>query len=120
MNSTATKFTFWLDKISFVEGARRDYFGRRDWESLALLGDKIKRVEGIANELQCPSCKNHLATYTSYDFVSDRCANCGGIWMDQAELEGVVSQIRPKPRAESPANHWPWMTRSKTKGNIHG
>jgi hypothetical protein len=83
--------------IRLAERPREDiYFAERHRHLLAELCDKIKKVEGTGNELRCPKCSGVLDTYTLYGFVLDRCARCGGIWMDEGELEGVLSQINPR------------------------
>jgi hypothetical protein len=81
------------DTMRLVERAREDiYFAERDRHLLAELRDKMKKVRGAGNELRCPKCPGILDTHTLYGFVLDRCANCGGIWMDEGELEGIVTQ----------------------------
>jgi hypothetical protein len=82
------------DTMRLVERAREDiYFAERDQHLLAVLREEMKKVEGTGNDLRCPKCPGLLDTYTFHGFVLDRCASCGGIWLDQGELEGVVSQI---------------------------
>jgi len=82
------------DTMRLVERASEDInVAERDRHLLAVLREKMTKVEGAGNELRCPKCPAILDTYTLYGFVLDRCASCGGIWMDQGELEGVFSQI---------------------------
>jgi hypothetical protein len=82
------------DTMRLVESAREDiYFAERDRHLFAVLREKMKKVERTGNDLRCPKCLAILDTYTLYGFVLDRCASCGGIWIDQGELEGVFRQI---------------------------
>jgi Zn-finger nucleic acid-binding protein len=38
-----------------------------------------------------------LETHTFQGFALDRCQNCGGIWMDQGELEGIIRTVTQGP-----------------------
>ena len=86
------------ETMRLVERAREDiYFAERDQELLAKLREKLERVEEMGNDLRCPKCPGLLDTYTLHGFVLDRCASCGGIWMDQGELEGVIRELSREP-----------------------
>jgi Transcription factor zinc-finger len=85
--------------MRLVNGAKEDiHFTERDLE--LLVREKMKKVEGTGDELCCPKCSGNLDTYTLYGFVLDRCPSCAGIWIDEGELEGVVSQINPRLASE--------------------
>jgi hypothetical protein len=88
------------DTMKLVERAKEDiYFAQRDREILEKLRNELKKVENAGNELQCPKRHGPLESYTFQGFALDRCPACGGIWMDQGELEGVVGKVARGPLA---------------------
>lgn len=85
------------DTLRLVERAKEDiYFGERDRELMALLKAQLRKVENTVG-LHCPKCPGSLESYTFHGYALDRCRECGGIWMDQGELEGVVRKISRGP-----------------------
>ena len=86
------------ETMNLVERAKEDiYFAQRDRELIEKLRSQLKKVENTANELHCPKCRGLLETYTVQGVMLDRCQNCGGIWMDKGELEGVLGKAARGP-----------------------
>lgn len=86
------------DTMKLLERAKEDiHFAERDRELLAQLRTKLKKVERAGTELRCPKCPGVLDSYTFQGFNLDRCRDCGGIWMDKGELEGVIRKISRGP-----------------------
>lgn len=42
--------------------------------------------------LLCPLCARPLQTVERQGIEIDHCADCGGFWLDQGELDGLVRQ----------------------------
>jgi hypothetical protein len=86
------------ETMKLLERAKEDiYFAERDRELIEKLKQQLKKVEKDSSELHCPKCPGHLETYTFQGFVLDRCQSCGGVWMDQGELEGIVRTLTQGP-----------------------
>ena len=89
------------ETMKLVERAKEDiYFAERDRELIEKLKAQLQKVEDQASKLHCPKCPGLLETHTFQGFVLDRCQNCGGIWMDKGELEGVIRKITRGPLGE--------------------
>jgi hypothetical protein len=85
------------DTMRLVERAKEDiYFAERDRELLEKLRSQLHRVETSAHA-KCPKCPGELESYTFEGFGLDRCSQCGGIWLDKGELEGIVRKIGRAP-----------------------
>ncbi|HET8562856.1 MAG TPA: zf-TFIIB domain-containing protein [Candidatus Binatia bacterium] len=79
------------ETMRLVERAREDiYFTQRDRELIEKLRARLQKVEEAEPELTCPRCRRKLETYSFMGILMDRCPACGGIWMDQGELETVL------------------------------
>ena len=86
------------ETMRLMERAQEDiYFAKRDQELIAKLKAKLQPVVGQESKLRCPKCPGELASYTFEGFLLDRCHDCGGIWMDKGELEGVIRKITRGP-----------------------
>ena len=86
------------ETMRLVERAKEDiYFLQRDRELIEKLKAQLQKVEKESNELRCPKCRGLLETYSFQEFVLDRCQNCGGIWLNNGELEGIVKKINRVP-----------------------
>jgi Transcription factor zinc-finger len=86
------------ETMKLVERAKEDiYFAERDRELIEKLKAQLQKVERTSSRLRCPKCPGELETYTFQGFVLDRCHNCGGIWMDKGELEGVIRKVTRGP-----------------------
>jgi Zn-finger nucleic acid-binding protein len=82
------------ETLRLLERAKEDiYFAQRDRELIEKLRAQLKKVEKEANELRCPKCRGLLETYTFQGFVLERCQKCGGIWLDNGELEAIIKQF---------------------------
>jgi uncharacterized protein len=86
------------ETLKLLERAKEDiYFAQKDRELIEKLRAQLKKVEKEANELRCPKCRGLLETYTFQGFILDRCQVCGGIWLDNGELEGIAKKINRSP-----------------------
>lgn len=86
------------DAMRLAEKAKEDiYFAERDRELIEKLRAELQKVKKEGEALRCPKCKGLLESYTFQGFMLDRCHDCGGIWMDRGELEGVVRKISRGP-----------------------
>jgi len=86
------------ETMRLMERAQEDiYFAKRDQELIAKLKAKLLPVGNQESQLRCPKCPGELETYTFEGYILDRCRSCGGIWMDQGELEGVIRKITRGP-----------------------
>ena len=86
------------ETMKLVERAKEDiYFAERDRELIEKLKAQLKKVDPSASKLHCPKCRGVLETYTFQGFILDRCQDCGGIWMDKGELEGVIRKVTRGP-----------------------
>jgi Zn-finger nucleic acid-binding protein len=82
------------ETMKLVERAKEDiYFAERDRELIEKLKSHLHKVEKAKSDLHCPKCPGRLETYTFQGFILDRCHDCGGIWMDKGELEGVTRKV---------------------------
>jgi len=82
------------DTMRLVERAKEDiYFAERDRELLEKLRGQLRKVETVEAARNCPKCPGRLEGYTFEGLSLDRCHECGGIWLDQGELEAIVQLI---------------------------
>ena len=88
------------ETMKLVDRAKEDiYFAERDRELIEKLKGQLQKVEKTSSPIHCPKCPGELETYTFPGFLLDRCHNCGGIWMDKGELEGVIRKATRGPLA---------------------
>jgi hypothetical protein len=89
------------ETMKLVERAKEDmYFAERERELIGKLKAQLQKVPPTVTDLRCPKCPGHLESYTFHSYALDRCDRCGGIWMDQGELEGVVRKVSRGPLGE--------------------
>lgn len=89
------------DTMKLVERAKEDiYFAERDRELIGRLKAQFQKAPKSAVDLNCPKCPGYLESYTFYGYALDRCDKCGGIWMDNGELEGVIRKVSRGPLGE--------------------
>lgn len=82
------------ETMKLAERAKEDiYFAQHDRELIEKLKAQLQKADQQEPKLHCPKCPGLLETYTFQGFALDRCLNCGGIWMDKGELEGVIRKI---------------------------
>jgi hypothetical protein len=88
------------ETMRLVERAKEDiYFAEKDRELLEKLKARLRKMEKAADAapLRCPKCAGVLDTYRFMDFILDRCSGCGGIWLDEGELQGILKQVTRSP-----------------------
>ena len=89
------------EKLKFDERANEDsYFAVKEHELIEGMKAEFQKVEAARREGQivnCPKCPGKLESYKFIDFVLDRCENCEGIWLDRAELEGILRKAARGP-----------------------
>jgi Zn-finger nucleic acid-binding protein len=86
------------ETMKLVERAKEDiYFAERDRELLEKLKSQLRKVNRQEGEFHCPKCPGLLETYTFQGVTLDRCHQCGGVWMDNGELETVVRKLTRGP-----------------------
>ena len=89
------------ETMTLVERAKEDiYFAERDRELLGKLKAQLQKTSKTAIDLRCPKCPGYLEGYIFHGFALDRCDQCGGVWMDRGELEGVVRKVSRGPLGE--------------------
>jgi Zn-finger nucleic acid-binding protein len=86
------------EAMRLAERAKEDiYFAEQDRQRIEKLKSQLEKVHKAESELHCPKCPGLLETYTFQGFILDRCRECGGIWMDKGELEGVIRKMSRGP-----------------------
>jgi hypothetical protein len=86
------------ETMKLVERAKEDiYFAQRDRELIEKLKAQLQKTDKQGSQLHCPKSPGLLETHTFQGFALERCQNCGGIWMDQGELEGIIKTITRGP-----------------------
>ena len=85
------------DKLRDVERAREDqYFKQRDQELLDKLREKkdeeSEAAARVATRGRCPKCGTHLQVREQQGVEVDECPSCGGVWLDQGELEEIAGR----------------------------
>lgn len=83
------------DKMREVERAREDqFFKKRDQELIDKLRQKKEgAIEAGAPKTahdRCPKCGVQLQRREEHGVEVDECPSCGGIWLDQGELEEIA------------------------------
>ena len=74
------------------KGLENEYFHRKERETLDKLRQKLAAEAAQAGGRQCPLGHGALTEVTHGQVVVDRCEKCGGIWLDEGELEGLSRQ----------------------------
>lgn len=72
-----------------------EYFRRKERETLDKLRQELAAeatAKGQTGGRQCPLGHGTLVEEARGSVVIDRCAQCGGIWLDGGELEEVTRQ----------------------------
>jgi len=86
------------ETMRLVERAKEDiFFAERDRVLLEKLCAQLRKVDIAGAAPHCPKCPGKLESYTFQGFALDRCHECGGIWLDNGELEGIVRKISRGP-----------------------
>jgi len=53
-----------------------------------MLEDEKKKLKEL-HFMHCPKCGNNLIEIEHNKIKVDKCSKCGGIWLDQGELETI-------------------------------
>jgi Transcription factor zinc-finger len=86
------------ETMRLLERAKEDiYFAERDRELIEKLKAQLQKLENQGSVLHCPKCSGRLQSYSFQGFVLDRCHDCGGIWLDKGELEGILRKATRGP-----------------------
>ena len=75
-----------------------EYFKRTEAEKLKaaqqLHVDKMKHKEKLElklkHHMRCPKCGQELKEIVTNNVHVDKCFSCGGIWLDEGELEEIT------------------------------
>ena len=54
----------------------------------------LTSVDNGPSDRQCPRCELNMVQLTVGDITLDECRNCGGIWCDDKEIDGLARMIR--------------------------
>jgi predicted RNA-binding Zn-ribbon protein involved in translation (DUF1610 family) len=80
------------DKLREVERGREDhYFSKRDEELLEKMRKErtaqLEAAQKSAARMRCPKCGELLIERMLNEILVDECPSCGGLWLDEGELE---------------------------------
>ena len=72
-----------------------EYFAKLDAENRKKLRENLdkkrdherQKKEKSAHWMKCPKCGAELKEIKFLEVAIDECAGCGGVWLDQGELE---------------------------------
>lgn len=80
--------------------AEEEYFAREEAEKKRQLA--LQRVKEIAEKdraeqkklhyMHCPKCGMDLQEISFRDVLVDKCFSCNGLWLDDGELEKLMSE----------------------------
>ena len=91
------------EKMKLLEKAKEDiFFAERDRQLIDKLKERLKKVEKPLSKkppLQCPKCQGELEAHLFMEIQLDRCQGCGGIWLDQGELDAILKKVNRGPLA---------------------
>ena len=76
------------------KGLENEYFHRKERETLDKLRQQMAAEAAQAGGRQCPLGHGALTEESHGSITIDRCEKCGGIWLDQGELEGLTAQAQ--------------------------
>ena len=74
------------------KGHEDDYFARRDRELLEKMCRERREhsAQAQGGTMQCPRCGTALNERVQHGVTIDECPSCGGMWLDQGELEHIA------------------------------
>ncbi len=75
-----------------------EYFARQEFERKRKMEEENRRNMEAAEKqrlkelhhMHCPKCGMQLIEIDHKNIKIDKCSDCGGIWLDQGELEQVL------------------------------
>ncbi len=97
-----------LVTLDCCPGCNGLWFDRRELEKLTQIDNVFSKLgKGVPTELSCPRCEKALSEHATDEAIGvnvERCRDCGGVWLDRAELEAFRKRERPKrtERARAP------------------
>ena len=76
-----------------------EYFLRKEAEKLQALAEKRRRETEEAEKtrlkelhyMRCPKCGMELSEIEFREVKIDKCMSCGGVWLDDGELEQIAA-----------------------------
>ena len=82
-----------------------EYFFKQEHEKLQALADERRKKVAVEQRaklkalhwMHCPKCGEEIKTVRYGKIEIDRCFGCGGIWLDDGELEKIIAH----PQTES-------------------
>jgi Zn-finger nucleic acid-binding protein len=87
----------------FDERANEDsYFAAKEHElieDMRLEFHKVRTARRDVAMATCPKCSGRFQKYPHLGCVVERCENCGGIWLNKGELDGILRQQTRGPLA---------------------
>ncbi len=73
-----------------------EYFAKREAELLkqrqAAAAQAAAATERRSHFMKCPKCGADLVTEQYHEIDVDRCPECGGVWFDAGEVEGILEK----------------------------
>ncbi len=88
------------DKLRDLEKGREDqYFAQQDRKLIERMRVRREAAKAMAKDaaqrhpgyMRCPKCGQELTEQATEGVLVDRCAGCGGIWLDAPELEELLA-----------------------------
>jgi len=76
------------------KGQEGEFFARRDRELLEKLRQERRRDASGATDgsMKCPRCGAALVERVKHDVTVDECPSCGGVWLDQGEVDQIAKR----------------------------
>jgi hypothetical protein len=77
-----------------------EYFLKKEAEKLMALAEKARRETEEAERIRlkelhfmrCPKCGMELSEIGFREVRIDKCMSCGGVWLDDGELEQIAAE----------------------------
>jgi Zn-finger nucleic acid-binding protein len=84
----------WFDGQQ-LRGAIRKIDGDLRWFDFALFDETRRLHEDAASSRICPRCATPMIRlqYEHSKVTIDKCETCGGVWLDQNELQAIVAYL---------------------------
>jgi len=77
--------------------AEDEFFAREEAELLRRQREKARQAADAAerarHHMKCPKDEHDLVSETVHGVTADRCLHCGGMFLDQAQVDAVVEQL---------------------------
>ena len=73
-----------------------EYFAKREAELLkkrkSAAAEAAAAAERKSHYMKCPKCGADLTTEHYHEIEVDKCTECGGVWFDAGEVEGILEK----------------------------